>query len=83
MLPPRLRPWIEDIATRMQAPLDYAAVGGMTCLGAAVGRRIAIRPKEHDDWTVVPILWSAIIGRPALISTKNAILKNQAQRDGL
>ena len=73
MLPARLRTWVEDIVLRMQAPLDYAAIGAMTCLGAAVGRRIAIRPKEHDDWTVVPNLWAAIIGRPAMI--KSPILK--------
>ena len=69
MLPARLRTWVEDIVLRMQAPLDYAAIGAMTCLGAAVGRRIAIRPKEHDDWTVVPNLWAAIIGRPAMMKS--------------
>ena len=69
MLPERLRTWVEDIAERMQAPLDFPAIGAMTCLGAAVGRRIAIRPKEHDDWTVVPNLWGGIVGRPGLLKT--------------
>ena len=69
LLPAALRPWVADIADRMQCPLDYPAVGAMICLGAVVGRQIAIRPKRQDDWTVVPNLWGAVVGRPALLKT--------------
>ena len=57
LLPDAFRPWVEDIADRMQCPLDFVAVGAMVALSAVVGRQVAIRPKRRDDWTVVPNLW--------------------------
>lgn len=69
LLPAALRPWIEDIAERLQCPPDFPAVGAMVSLAAVVGRRIGIRPKARDDWTVVPNLWGAIVGRPGVLKT--------------
>ncbi len=69
LLPEALRPWIEDIAERLQCPPDFAAVGAMVSQAAVVGRRIGIRPKARDDWTVVPNLWGAIVGRPGVLKT--------------
>ncbi len=64
-----LRPWIIDIHERMQCPLDYPAIALMVALSSVVGRQIAIRPQEQDDWTVVPNLWGAIIGSPGAMKT--------------
>ncbi|MEX2524306.1 MAG: DUF3987 domain-containing protein [Gammaproteobacteria bacterium] len=69
LLPEALRPWIKDIAERIQCPLEYPAIGGMISLAATVGRQIGIRPRRHDDWTVVANLWGAIVGRPGLLKT--------------
>ena len=69
LLPGTLRPWVEDIANRLQIPLDYPAVGVMVVLGSIVGRQIAIRPKRVDDWQVVPNLWGGIVGRPSLLKS--------------
>lgn len=69
LLPVVLRPWISDIAERMQCPPDYPAVAAMIALAAVVGRQIGIRPKARDDWTVIPNLWGAVIGRPSLLKT--------------
>ena len=69
LLPAALRPWIEDIAERMQCPADFPAVGAMIALSAVVGRQIAIRPKCRDDWTVVPNLWGAVVGRPSVMKS--------------
>jgi hypothetical protein len=69
MLPVVLRPWVEDIATRMQCPIDFPAIATMVALAAVVGRQIGIRPKQWDPWTVVPNLWGAIIGRPGVLKT--------------
>ncbi len=69
LLPEALRPWIADISERMQCPPDFPAVGAMVSLAAVVGRRIGIRPKARDDWTVVPNLWGAIVGRPGVLKT--------------
>src|SRR5210317_1239930 len=64
LLPPSLRPRIQDVAERMQCPPDYVAVGMMVCLASLIGRRVGIAPKEHDDWIVIPNLWAAIVGGP-------------------
>ena len=68
-LPDTFRPWIEDIAERMQCPPDFVAVGLMIALGSLVGRKIGIRPKRRDDWLVVPNLWGCVVGRPGLMKT--------------
>lgn len=69
LLPESLRPWIEDIAERVQCPPDFPAVGAMVSLSAVVGRKIGIRPKRRDDWLEVPNLWGAIIGRPGVMKS--------------
>ena len=69
MLPASLRPWVSDIAERIQCPPDFPAVAAMVCLAAVVGRKVAIRPKRYDDWLVVPNLWGAVIGRPSIMKS--------------
>jgi len=69
MLPDSLRPWIVDIAERVQCPPDFPAVGAMISLASVVGRKIGIRPKRRDDWLEVPNLWGAIIGRPGVMKS--------------
>jgi putative DNA primase/helicase len=69
LLPEALRPWIEDIAERLQCPVDFPAVAAMVGLAGVVGRKVGIRPKCHDDWLVVPNLWGAVIGRPGVMKT--------------
>lgn len=69
LLPTALRGWVWDVAERMQAPAEFPAVAAMVALAAVVGRQIAIHPKEHDDWLVVPNLWGAIVGRPSTMKT--------------
>ena len=69
LLPDAMRPWVEDIAERMQCPLDFPAVGAMIALAGAVGRRVGIRPKLRDSWMVVPNLWGLLIGRPGIMKS--------------
>jgi putative DNA primase/helicase len=68
-LPDSLRPFITDIAERMQCPLDYPAVACMVALSSVVGRQVTIRPQELDDWTVVPNLWGAVVGTPGAMKS--------------
>jgi len=69
LLPSTLRPWIVDIAERMQCPPDFPAVTSMVALSGILGRKIAIRPKQRDNWTVYPNLWGVLIGRPSLMKS--------------
>jgi putative DNA primase/helicase len=69
LLPPALRPWVVDIAERSQAPIDYIAIAAIGAASSVVGRQIAIRPKQHDDWTVVPNLWGLGVGRAGLMKS--------------
>ena len=69
LLPNAFRPWIKDIAERMQCPPDYPAISAMVGLASLVGRQVSIRPKKHDDWYVVPNLYGAVVGRPGVLKS--------------
>lgn len=69
LLPESLRPWVCDIAERIQCPPDFPAVGALVSLAAVAGRQVGVRPRARDDWTVVPNLWGAIVGRPGLLKS--------------
>jgi Protein of unknown function (DUF3987) len=57
------------IADRMQCPLDYVGVAAIAALGSVLGRKIGVRPKQHDDWTCVPNFWSMIVGQPGAMKS--------------
>lgn len=70
IIPEPLRPWLVDIAERMQCPVDYVAASCIVVLGSLIGARCCIRPKRHDpNWFVVPNVWGAIIGRPSTLKS--------------
>jgi hypothetical protein len=69
LLPPAIRGYVLDVADRQQAPPDFAAVVALVGLAAAVGNRIRIRPKQNDDWEIVPNLWGMIVGRPSAMKS--------------
>lgn len=89
LLPEPLRPWVKDIAERMQAPAEFVAVTAIVAAGAVIGRKVGIRPQQHTDWHEVPNLWGCIIGRPGVMkspSMKAAMaplyrLENEARED--
>jgi putative DNA primase/helicase len=66
LLPESLRPWVLDIAHRMQCPPDFTAVAALVALSSLIGARAVVQPKERDDWQVTPNLWGAIVGRPGV-----------------
>ena len=69
LLPDALRPWLVDITERAQAPLDFAAAAAIVVLSSAIGRRLGMHPKRHDDWLVIPNLWGIIVGPPAFLKS--------------
>jgi hypothetical protein len=76
LLPPRTAAWVRDAAERMQCPPEYIAVPMIISLSSVIGRQCGIRPKVQDDWTVIPNLWGAIVGRPGT-------MKSPAMNEGL
>lgn len=69
LLPDAIRDYVLDVADRQQAPPDFAAVTALCGIAAVIGNRVRIRPKQNDDWEVVPNLWGAIIGRPSAMKS--------------
>ncbi|MEK8092277.1 YfjI family protein [Methylocystis sp. IM3] len=53
----------------MQCPPDFVGIPAVVSLGAALGRKIAIRPQRSTDWTEVPNFWGCIIGRPGALKS--------------
>ncbi|WP_051293429.1 YfjI family protein [Pseudoduganella violaceinigra] len=69
LLPENLRPWVLDIAHRMQCPVDFVAVGAIVAASSLIGARVTMQPKERDDWRVTPNLWGLIIGRSGVMKS--------------
>ncbi len=73
MLPAALRPMVEDIARRMQVPLDFPGVVAAAALAGMVGHRACVQPKQHDcSWVEMGNLWGGIVAEPG--SMKSPVL---------
>lgn len=68
-LPPNLTDFVSDAAERMQCPAEYIGIPIITALGANIGRKIVIRPKQNTNWTEVGNCWACIIGRPGAMKS--------------
>lgn len=83
-LPDCLRGLVRDISERMQCPPDFAAVAAYVMLATIIGRKVGIRPKRQDNWTVIPNLWGAVVGNSGVMKspTLSAVLSpiNRLQR---
>jgi len=69
LLPSTMRPWVVDIAERMQCPIEFPAASAIVALAGMIGRKACIRPMQYDDWTEYPNLWGMLIGRPSLMKS--------------
>jgi hypothetical protein len=68
-LPESLRPWVMDIADRMQCAPEFVAVPVVVACGSLIGCKIGIRPQRNNDWTEVPNLWGCEVGRPGVLKS--------------
>ena len=68
-LPQSLRPWVADVAERMQCPPDFVAVPLLVGAASLVARRLAIRPQARTEWTERGNLWALIVGRPGVMKS--------------
>jgi hypothetical protein len=69
LLPDNLRAWCADVSERIQCPADFVGVSLMAAAGSMIGRKVGIRPKDKDDWTVVANQWAFLIGRPGILKS--------------
>ena len=46
---------------------DFATVSAIVIMGSVIGAGCGIRPKQLDDWEVIPNVWGACIGRPSVV----------------
>ncbi|MBN9440704.1 YfjI family protein [Bosea sp. (in: a-proteobacteria)] len=69
LLPDDLRRYVFDVAERQQSPADFVAVAALCGLSAVVGNKVRVRPKHHDDWTITPNLWGALVGPPSAMKS--------------
>lgn len=67
LIPEPFRPWLADVSHRMQTPPDFAAISALVITGSIIGAGCGIRPKQRDDWEVIPNVWGACIGRPSVV----------------
>ena len=83
LIPEPYRVWISDVAYRMQTPPDFAAVTAITATASVVGTACTIRPKQKDDWTVIPNVWGAGIGRPTVVLKSPSMKEPMDMLEGL
>lgn len=69
LLQPVLRRFVDDVSDRMQCPPDFIAGPVIVMLGALIGSRCSIRPKQRDNWSEHPNLWGAIIAPPGSLKS--------------
>ena len=69
MIPEPFRACLVDISYRMQCPIDFVATAAVAMTGSLIGAGCGIKPKQRDDWLVVPNLWGGVIGRPGMMKT--------------
>ena len=70
LMPESLRPLVEDVAERMQVPMDFPAVAAVATLAGVTNRRALIQPKRADSsWVETPNLWGAIVAPPGMLKS--------------
>ena len=67
MLPAPFRLFAIDVAERMSTPIDIVGVALMIATTPLIGRRVQVRPRALDNWTVAPTLWGAVIAPPGVL----------------
>jgi len=67
IIPEPFREWLKDISHRMQTPTDFATITALVVSGSVIGAGCGIRPKQKDNWEVIPNIWGACIGRPSVV----------------
>lgn len=82
LLPESFRPAVEDIADRMQVPLDFPGVALVVTLAGTVNRRATIQPKAQDNsWKVIPNQWGGVVAPPGFMKSPTLSISTKPLRD--
>ena len=65
-LPPVFRDYVMDCSERISVAVEYIALSLFAVAVSLIGRKLAVRPKYRDPWSIVPVLWVMLIGRPSM-----------------
>lgn len=67
---PGVKEFAIDVAHRMNnASLVFMAVATLLAMSASIGRKVLVRPKQHDNFSIVPTLWGMLIAPPSYKKT--------------
>jgi hypothetical protein len=69
ILPPVLRDFAEDRARVIGADPCALAWSGISATSAALNGSIRLKMKKHDNWSVPPAIWLALLGRSSTKKT--------------
>ncbi len=69
LLPKAIGAYVQDVAERMNCPVDFPAVAAMVALAAAIGSRIHCRPYSNDTWMVPGGAWGMVVSPPGTIKS--------------
>ncbi len=68
-VPDAFHTWIADISERMQVAPDAVAAAAIVMVSSVIGAGCGVRPKQNDDWLVIPNLWGAIVSPPSTLKS--------------
>jgi hypothetical protein len=70
LIPDTLSGYCQDIAERMQAPIEFVALPMIAALGSVAGHAICVQAKRLDpDYRATPNLYIGIVGRPGTLKS--------------
>lgn len=69
LIPELLRNGLRDVAWRMQVSLEAVTIATIVTIGSLTGSKCRVRPKQLDDWSVVPNLWGILIDLPGKLKS--------------
>lgn len=69
LLPTQFGPWLEDIAERLNVPLDFVGIPAMVAAGSLIGAGVGVRPQAKTTWTEPANLWGVVVGSPGSLKS--------------
>ena len=78
VLPYVISRFAADVAFRMNIPIEYVVIPLLCSLGAALGPKVVMRPKQNDPWGVHTNFWGMNVAPPG---TKKSPAANEILRE--